>query len=168
MVQWLINTELCTQIIYLLTFPMLVFHDKHDRKMYSFKTFLNVLQFIWEGSLADGSQRIPQSHTEQQSTHKRYIGREITQRVAFFAQVRNSREMSKRQDLYRVSQLGRGGTSQGEASQGGDWQDFKSRIQAFYSLGQELGLSIRTVIVFCGWNLTVGGPQGRGLVTFVP
>lgn len=47
--------------------------------MYSFKTFLNVLQFIWEGSLAVGSQRIPQSHTEQQSTHKRYIGREITE-----------------------------------------------------------------------------------------
>lgn len=53
--------------------------------------------------MAVESQRIPQSHTAQESAHKRYIVREITQKVASFAQVRNSRELSKRQDLYRIS-----------------------------------------------------------------
>ena len=42
-------------------------------------------------------------HTAQQTSHKRFIGRGNTKRVAASAPVRNSRELNRTQGLYRVS-----------------------------------------------------------------
>ena len=53
--------------------------------------------FVPRGILAVRSQGIPQSHTTQQTSHKRFIGK------ATRAQVRSSRELTGRKTLYRVS-----------------------------------------------------------------
>jgi hypothetical protein len=50
-----------------------------------------------KGLLTVRSQGIPQSHTTQQTSHKRFIGK------ATRAQVRSSRELTGRKTLYRVS-----------------------------------------------------------------
>lgn len=54
-----------------------------------------VLQLRWKGILAVGCQEILQSHTVQQTSPKRFIGREKPWRVAASAQVRSSRGLSR-------------------------------------------------------------------------
>lgn len=56
-----------------------------------------------KGILAFGSQGIPQSHTVQQTSHRRFLGREKPRRVITLAQARSCRELRRKQGLYRVS-----------------------------------------------------------------
>lgn len=81
--------------------------------------------------------------------------------MAASARTRNFRELNIRQGLY--SGWGGGGTFQGETFLGEDWWNFTSRDWKLYSVGQGLGSLVRTVRMFCEWNLVVRGPQGRGL-----
>lgn len=66
---------------------------------------------------------LPQSHTAQQNSHKRFIGRDELRRMAASAQARSSKELSRRQGSYSFSQ------EEGYTLQGEDWRDFKFRIR---------------------------------------
>lgn len=83
--------------------------------------------------------------------------------------MKNIRELSRRRGLYRVSRDSRVvELFKVKLSRVGIGSILKSRAWAFYSVGQELGPALRAVRGFCGWNPAVGGPQGRGLTTWVP
>lgn len=107
----------------------------------SFHTKYKHYKFDGKFILVTGTQGVPQNHTIQQTSHKRFVRREKNRRVAASVQARNSRELNRRQDLYRIS-WGGGRAFQGEAFEGGDWGDFKFRAWDLYSIGQEQGQTI--------------------------
>lgn len=63
---------------------------------------LGVTALRGKGSWQLGAKGIPQSHTAQQTSHKRLIGKDTVGRAAVSARERSSRELGRRQALYRV------------------------------------------------------------------
>lgn len=61
--------------------------------------------------LAVKSQGTPQSHIAQQTSNKRFIQKGTGERVAVSTLMSSSRELSRRQALYRVSWGGEGSRS---------------------------------------------------------
>lgn len=119
-------------------------------------------QLRWKGIRTVRSQGI------QQTSHKRFIGREINHEGGCHCKARNSRELSRRQGLYSFSwgmQWGRAFKS--EASKDRDWWNFKYRAWAFYSVGWGQVKAIRAGRILYGWSWQLD-PQGRGLDTHVP
>jgi hypothetical protein len=67
------------------------------------KALLKCCHFTQRAILAVRSQGLPQSHTTQQTSHKRLTGRGKPRRAAASVLVRSSRELSKEKGLCEIS-----------------------------------------------------------------
>lgn len=91
------------------------------------------------------SNNTTKSHLTANFIHRYLLRGKRNRRVTASAKKRNWPE-----DRADTDFLGKDGTFQGEAFQGGGWWDHKVRDWAFYSVGWGLSRADRVVRMFCG------------------